>query len=231
MTRLLFINVAMFIFIIAIKTVAILFLVRHADMTEHLFQFHWDWTETVRMPWSILTAMFTSHGIWHLIFNMLVLYWSGTIFLQYFNNSTLRGVYVLGALASMVFYAIPFYVSHSLQGNVASPCFPAASGAILTIATVLSFKAPDHAEPLPVIGPFKNKYMTLVLILIDIALFPAGNPATDMAHLGAFLCGYMFITMSRKGIDMTKPVTKAYIIIEELSQKILKSVRNRKAQP
>lgn len=224
LTRLLFTNAAMFIFIIAVKTIAILLLVRHADMTEHVFQFHWDWHSTLLMPWTVVTAMFTSHGIWHMLFNMLSLYWFGTVFLQYFNNSTLRGVYVLGALASMISFAIPFYVAGSFPERFAQATFPAASGGILTIATVLAFKAPDHAETLPFIGPLKNKFLTLALIMVDIALFPEGNPATDLAHLGAFLTGYLYVYMLRKGTDMAKPVTMVAIKAEDIARALYNKV-------
>lgn len=226
LTRLLFINVAMFLFIIAVKTIAILLLIRHADITEQLFQFHWDIGQTLRRPWTLFTAMFTSHGIWHLLFNMVMLYWFGTILLQYFNNSTLRGIYVIGAISSMVFYSLPFYLTHSLD-EIENPCFPAASGAILSIATLLAFKAPNHTETFPVIGPVHIKILTLVLLMVDIALFPQGNPATDCAHLGAFLSGLLFYRMYLKGIDMAKPVTQVYIFLQGLIQKIIVEIKKR----
>lgn len=224
LTRLLYINVAMFVLIIFFKTLAILMLVRHADMTEQLFQFHWESGMILRRPWTIVTAMFTSHGIWHLLFNMLTLYWFGTLFLQYFNNSTLRGIYVLGALSSMLFYFLYFQL---FSPDDYAPGFPAASGAILSIASVLAFKAPEHAEALPLIGPMKTKYLALTLVLIDIALFPEGNPATDTAHLGAFLLGFLYYHMLKKGTDITKPVTYTIIAIQNIAAAFIEKIRRK----
>jgi len=41
--------------------------------------------------------MFTHKDIWHILFNMLWLYWFGTIFLEYLDQRKLVSVYLLAA--------------------------------------------------------------------------------------------------------------------------------------
>ena len=52
--------------------------------------------------------MFVHEQLWHLLFNMLWLYWFGRIFLQYFTGRTLGSLYVLGGLGGAMLYVVAF---------------------------------------------------------------------------------------------------------------------------
>ena len=67
-------------------------------------------------PWTLLTYMFSHYDLFHILFNMLWLYWLGRIFLEYFTPKQLGALYVLGGwLARMRFseaYAVrPYFVA------------------------------------------------------------------------------------------------------------------------
>ena len=55
-------------------------------------------------PWTIITYMFTQFGFLHLLFNMLWLYWFGSIFQNTFSSQKLTGVYLLGGITGAIIY-------------------------------------------------------------------------------------------------------------------------------
>ena len=52
-----------------------------------------DLSEFITQPWTLFTSIFTHLGFWHLLMNMLFLYYSGRLFLQSFNNKRLIYTY------------------------------------------------------------------------------------------------------------------------------------------
>jgi membrane associated rhomboid family serine protease len=52
----------------------------------------------LKQPWSVLTYMFLHTDFFHLFFNMICLYGFGKLFLNYFSQKQLVGLYLLGGL-------------------------------------------------------------------------------------------------------------------------------------
>ena len=107
LTRLIFINV--FVFVI-LKVIGVFFT---------LFNIHaFDLITYIGVPshvpillnrlWTFFTYMFVHEGFLHLLFNMLWLYWFGRIFLSHFSGRTLGSLYVLGGLAGALLYVVAF---------------------------------------------------------------------------------------------------------------------------
>ena len=61
-------------------------------------------------PWSLLTYMFLHLDFFHILFNMLWLYWFGKIFLEYMNSRQLLVTYILGGIAGGALYILAFNV-------------------------------------------------------------------------------------------------------------------------
>ena len=213
--RLLIVNCGMFVLILLTDITLTLIGIGDTGYAAMLFQFPWNTIELAVRPWTPITSLFTSYGLWHFLFNMLVLFWMGGIFQRYFTNTHLRGLYIIGGLAGMVGYTctmlIPVFQLKDWNGTM-----PMASACILSIAVALAFRAPDHQETIPVIGPVKIKYIVIALALVDIALFPRTNPATDLAHAAAGAAGFLFVRLLSKGRDITKPVTAFFVWINGL---------------
>jgi membrane associated rhomboid family serine protease len=49
--------------------------------------------------WTPITYMFMHAGVFHILFNMLWLYWMGQIFEEYLGNKRTIGLYIFGGLA------------------------------------------------------------------------------------------------------------------------------------
>lgn len=216
LTRLILINVGVFVVIAIIKVFFILLGLTDNATWNHNFEWSWNLEDFLARPWTIATYMFTSYGVWHLLFNMLTLYWFGQRFQTLFTNSQLRGIYILGALAGMVFFTLIFNLFPAMQTKDYLWTMPGTSTAVIAIASATAFRAPNHLQKIPLIGFIPAKYPAIALAIVNIALIPNINPATDFAHLGAGLLGFLFVYFHRHGTDITKPITSIAVWIDKL---------------
>ena len=207
LTRLLLINCGMFVLILLLDVTFTLVSFGIEKFSVQVFQYPWDPINIALRPWSLVTSLFTSYGLWHLLFNLFTLYWLGNIFLQYYTSNQLRGLYIMGGIAGMALFTASFILIPFFHLKDWSATMPLASVSILAFSTALAFRAPNHKEQIPLIGPVKLKYIVIALALVDAALLPSVNPATDAAHLGGALTGWMFFSLLAKGKDLTTPVT------------------------
>lgn len=207
LTRLLLINCGMFVLILLLDVTFTLISFGTEKFAAEVFQFPWNPISLALRPWSVITSLFTSYGLWHLLFNLFTLYWLGNIFLQYYTSNQLRGLYILGGIAGMALFTATFLLVPLFHLKEWPSTMPIASAAILSFSSALAFRAPNHQEQIPVLGQVKIKYIIIALALVDAALLPHVNPATDAAHLGAALIGWMFCRLIAKGKDLTAPVT------------------------
>src|SRR5690606_35754880 len=60
--------------------------------------------ELATQPWAIFTYMFLHEGVFHVLFNMLFLYWFGVLIHQYLGSRKLVSLYILGGLFGAAFY-------------------------------------------------------------------------------------------------------------------------------
>ena len=75
-------------------------------------------------PWTIITYMFTQFGFLHLLFNMLWLYWFGSIFQNTFSSQKLTGVYLLGELPGYYLHGSLRLVSRFELNVTSGPSVP-----------------------------------------------------------------------------------------------------------
>lgn len=218
-TRLVFINCAMFLVMLLLDIWFTLFSFGEDKFAYMVCNYPWSPFILAKRPWSLVTSLFASWGLFHLIFNMVTLYWLGNVFLRYFTSNNLRGLYILGGIAGMIVFTGIFMLFPSLQIKDWSGSMPLCSACVLAICTALAFRVPDTTEPIPLIGPVKIKYIVIALGIIDVAMLPNVNPSTDAVHLAAALTGWTFNYMRRKGKDITAPVTAIAVKIDSLIRK------------
>ena len=85
LTRLIFINVSVFVILKIIDVVFVLFNIYALDLITFLgVPSHIPLL--LNRIWTLITYMFVHEGFMHILFNMLWLYWFGKIFMQYFTG-------------------------------------------------------------------------------------------------------------------------------------------------
>tara|TARA_R100001369_G_scaffold20091_1_gene36594 strand:+ start:72898 stop:73797 length:900 start_codon:yes stop_codon:yes gene_type:complete len=198
--KLIAVNVAVFIFFFIFKTIAFLFNLPSDFITEWLV-FPKEIGEYIFKPWSIITYSFLHSGIWHILSNMLILYYAGIYFLTYFSSKKLLTFYFLGVIIGALVYMLSYnlFPAFAATGN---SYLVGASAGVMAVLVGVATKVPEMRIRLMFIGSIKFWYIAAFLVVIDIIQIPFGNAGGHFAHLGGALFGYMYTKQLSKGNDI-----------------------------
>lgn len=159
----------------------------------------------LRHPWTLLTYAFTHEEFFHILFNMLNLYYFGQLIREYLGDRRLVSIYILGALAGAVLFLLTYNFVPAFQAGLGTPMV-GASAAVTAIIVAGATLLPDYTFMLILIGPVKIKWIAAVVVLISLAGVNGGNPGGEIAHLGGALLGFVFIKQLQAGRDLGRPV-------------------------
>lgn len=156
-------------------------------------------------PWVLITSIFLHESFWHLLWNMLFLFWFGRIVGDLIGNHRVMPLYVLGGIfAGLIFILSAQFLPFGNHGEVYAL---GASGAVMALVVAAGMIAPDYGLHLLIIGEVKLKYVVAVLVVLDlISLANDSNTGGHFAHLGGAFFGYLFIVLIREGIDLSDGV-------------------------
>jgi membrane associated rhomboid family serine protease len=154
-------------------------------------------------PWTLITYAFVHDltGIFHILFNMLVFYWFGKIFIEYLGSDKLVALYLLGAIAGgisylLVYNTIPFY-----ESRIPADGMVGASAAVYAVLVGTAVLLPDYTFFLLFLGPVKIKYIALFYIVLSFLGSVGGNAGGNVAHLGGALMGLIYIKQLQAGVN------------------------------
>ena len=151
-------------------------------------------------PWSLLTYAFFHDGFGHIFFNMIVLNFSSTLFLTFFNQKQLLGLYVLSAIFAGFMFVLGYYFLN-LNASIVG-----ASGAIMAILVATTTYSPLMNVRLLLIGNVKLWHITLVIVIIDLMQIRLDNSGGHIAHLAGAFFGFVFVKLLENGTDLSKIV-------------------------
>lgn len=207
LTRLIYINAGVFLVVQLLSVIFYLLDISNIWFTylELPAFFH----TLMKQPWSIITYMFMHRDLIHLIFNLLALYWFGKIFIDYFSQKQLVGLYILGGIGGAIFYLIAYNITNTFQYNIFFSYLIGASASVMAIIFALVRYIPDEEINLALIGPVKLKYLGIGMLILDIIGTTSGNAGGSIAHIGGAVTGYLFgHLMINSGKDITEPINK-----------------------
>ena len=170
----------------------------------------------VTQPWSIFTYMFLHEGIFHILFNMLFLYWFGQLVHQFLGSRKLANLYILGGMAGAAFYVLIYNLAPYFSQSVDSSLMLGASAGVFAIVVGAATLSPNTTFFLILIGPVKIKYIAMFYVLLSFANSAGANAGGELAHLGGALLGYLYIVQLRRGVDLGVPVQKVGIFFEDV---------------
>ncbi|MNF28518.1 Rhomboid family protein [compost metagenome] len=159
-------------------------------------------TDLLWKPWSIITYAFFHSDIFHIFFNLLVLNFSGQLFLTFFTPKQYLGLYVLSALFAGIAFILGYYVLNLSSGIVG------ASAAIMAILVAVTTYRPLMEVRLLIIGNVKLWHITAVILILDLMQFRLGNTGGHISHLSGAFFGFIFIKLLQNGIDLSKIVSR-----------------------
>jgi len=204
LTRLIYINIGVFLAL----HLALIFLYLFAAEGKVYTIIEWlavpaDLGTLLHRPWTILTYMFLHKDFFHILFNLLWLFWFGKIFLSYLNEKQLINVYLLGGISGALLYVFSYNLFPVLNEQAAISIAMGASAAVMAIVIATATFAPNHMVYIVFIGPVKIVWVALVGFILSSLVDFSMNTGGKIAHIGGALFGYLFILRYKQGKDIT----------------------------
>lgn len=173
--------------------------------TDDLFSVSSNPADLLWKPWSLITYAFLHAGFFHLLFNMMVLYFSGRIFLTFFTQKQMFGLYILSAIFAALIFILSYNTIPLLQqfnGKMVG-----ASAAIMAILVSTAVYAPYYQVRLFFFGTVKLWHIAAVLLILDLINVSVENHGGHVAHLAGAMFGFIFVRSLQNGTDLSRGVS------------------------
>lgn len=214
LTRLIYVNAGVYIAYLLLRLIFMLFDLQIDNPIISYGAIPSDFEALAQKPWTAFSYMFVHQDFFHILFNLLWLYWMGQIFLSYLDGKKLLSVYLLGGISGALFYVLAYNTFPAFK-NISGLAI-GASASVYAITFAIAYLVPNYTLRLFLFGPVKLKYLAVIPLVIDILSIPAGNAGGKIAHLGGAAFGLLFSIQYSKGKDFTGWFQKLINSIQKL---------------
>lgn len=178
------------------------------------FELPKDLGRFLTQPWSLVTYSFFHGGIWHLFWNMIILYFASRIFLNLYGSRKLINVYFLGVIFGGLIFMLSYNVFPVFSG-MRTALIGASAGVTAVLIFVCSYM--PNQEVRLFFFNIKLWYLGVFVVLLDLIQIPSsGNAGGHMAHLGGAFLGYLYARQLLKGNDIGAWFSNSLDSISEL---------------
>ncbi len=210
LNKLIIINIAIYLLINITEVIS--FLLARQGIVE---QFVYQWValpaylpSLILKPWTAITYMFTHESFWHLLGNMLWLYFLGQMFFSFFNGKQMFALYILGGFAGAALYIISYNIFPVFRPALLLSTCIGASAAVTAIVIALCVYKPDFKVLLFGIIPISLKWLGIFYIAFDVMSIMSDNAGGHISHIGGAIIGLLFAVEIKKGKDITNGFNK-----------------------
>lgn len=176
------------------------------------FTFHWlampyNWHEIIYRPHTVFTNIFLHTEPFHLLWNMVGLYWFGIILGDLAGDRRVLPLYIYsGIFGSLLSFAACYALPHLFAG---AGTLNGASGAVMAMLFAGATLSPDYKLNLLLLGRVSLKYIAFFYAVIDLFAFAgAVNAGGQVAHIGGALFGWFFVFQLRRGRDLGRGLNR-----------------------
>lgn len=148
----------------------------------------------ITKPWTIISYGFLHADFIHILFNLIVLYYFGNLFIQYFTQKQLLTFYLLGTF----FGGLVFLLSYSyfpLFANQQVPLVGASAGISAIIVGIATYM-PNYQLKLRLIGFVKLWHLAAIYIALDVLQLAGDNAGGHFAHIGGAIFGFLYVNQA-----------------------------------
>ena len=196
--KLILVNILCFFIPFFINTLFFLFNIESENYISFV-ELSSDISSIFYKPWTLISYSFFHTRLSHLFWNMLILYYSSSIFLNLFKKDTFINVYFMGVILGGLFFEISYLVFPVFQGSF--PVMIGASAGVMSILIFICTYSPNNEIRLLFFN-LKLKYIGIALIAIDLVMIPYGNSGGRISHLGGAFLGYLYAKNISNGRDI-----------------------------
>jgi membrane associated rhomboid family serine protease len=213
--KLIYVNASVFVLLKLILILLLLFNQSGTFLLSYL-AIPADLSLLLYRAWTPLTYMFLHEGFLHILFNMFTLFWFGRIFLMYFSEKQLVGLYLVGGFFAAAVYVISYNIFPYYAPELHQSLLLGASGSIMAIIVATAFRSPNMELQMLFIGNVKLKYIAIFFVLTSLFGITSINGGGELAHLGGALAGYLFVVSLRQGRDLTTGLNRILDALSDL---------------
>jgi membrane associated rhomboid family serine protease len=140
-------------------------------------------------PWRYITYQFLHHGLWHIFFNMLILFFFGPMFERQWGSKRFIRFYLICGAAGGILY------SSLVLLNVLGPgLLVGASGAIYGLLAATAVLYPSMRVYIFGVFPMPMAVVALLMVAFSVSRFLGGvNAGGEAAHLAGLAAGALMI--------------------------------------
>ena len=206
-TKLIYINVVIWLLIRLIVVLFTLFQVEGANFIQYL-QMPSSYGLFLYRPWTAITYMFVHYDGLHILFNMLWLYWFGRLFLRFFTVRQFVGLFLCGGILGALFFLFSYNIFPYFRHIGGISYLMGASAAVMAIVFAAAFYRKNYEINLLIIGHIKLIYIAIFALTIDLLSIVSANAGGHIAHIGGALFGFLFATQLQRGKDLTHAINR-----------------------
>jgi membrane associated rhomboid family serine protease len=155
-----------------------------------------NWKVALFQPWRIVTYMFLHATIWHILFNMLWLWWMGRAVEETLGPRLFIVIYFGSGIGGAILDVL-------LSPIIGTSLVIGASGAVFGIMVAFAVLFPRMPIHLILLPPIEARYVVAGLIAIEVLFLGSADHVARVVHLGGALCGYLILKSYYKGYDYT----------------------------
>jgi hypothetical protein len=154
----------------------------------------------------MITCYFSHEEVGHIFWNMIGLYYFGTVIEEMLGHKRVLSIYMIGAFIAkvgvlIVFNTIPYFADKHAPSL-------GASGAVFALSVAAATLVPNYQFNLVFIGPVKIKYIVFFYVFFSFIGTAGTNAGGNFAHLGGALFGFIFIKQLQNGTDLGRPLVR-----------------------
>ncbi|MDG2281146.1 MAG: rhomboid family intramembrane serine protease [Flavicella sp.] len=194
--KLIYINVGAFLLTFLLNSFGYLFQ-SNSNLVMNWFSMPSNIDYFITRPWSIISYGFLHAGFFHILTNLLVLYYIGNLFIDYFTQKQLLSFYLFGTVFGGLLYLVSYTIFPALQNTNAT--LVGASAAVMAIFIGIATYIPNYEINIRFIGFVKLWKLAAFFVGLDLIQIPSGNAGGHLAHLGGALFGFIYMSQIRKG--------------------------------
>lgn len=205
--RLILINIALWLLIAVVRVFSFLFNLPDSAVGNAVADYLALPAKTLSLmhrPWTLVTYMFLHVDFFHILFNMLWLYWFGRIFQEFLRSRQLLFVYIAGGLSGGLLYVIFYNIFPVFERTIDQSVALGASASVMAIVTAIAVYVPGYAVNMLFIGRIKIIYIAAVLFVLDFFMIRSSNAGGHIAHIGGALFGLLYAMSLRKGFRFSQ---------------------------
>jgi membrane associated rhomboid family serine protease len=191
--QIIMINLAAFIFTVFVGVIARLSGFPPEDLLEY-FYIPSNIGKLIIRPWTILTNIFFHAGFWHLLGNMMLLYFIGRILEDFMDFKKIWKIFLYGGISGALLFVTSYNIFPVFNEVVGYKKLLGASGGVTAILVATGTYLPRYQ-----IRPFglfnvELRWVALFFVFRDLYMFPVSdNTGGLFAHMGGAIFGLVYV--------------------------------------